>query len=422
MRIGYRGRVTDGELPIRAATPDDFDAVDAHLTRAFHGTPDADFHDIERGVFEPERSLVVTDGDDLVAHAAAFTRDMTVPGAVLPAAHITMVGVAATHRRRGLLTRLMKRQLREVREAGQETFAALWASEAPIYPRFGYGLAANRLSLEVATREVTLRPDWQQPGPAGGKLRSGPPATLRKELETVYEQLRPERPGWSSRPEAWWQYVLADTENSRRGFTERRAVVVEGEAGPRGYATWRAKSGWNAGGPDAELQIDAVMAVDPAAYATLWGFLLSIDLVRTARFSFAAVDEPLWHLVAEPGRLGAQLAHALWVRLVDVEAALAARRYAAPVDVVIEVHDALLPENSGRWRLTGDQDGAACAPTGAEADLACDVRDLGAAYLGGTSLASLAAAGRVRELRAGSLLPASAAFGWHKAPSGIEVF
>jgi predicted acetyltransferase len=422
MPIGYRGRVTDSELPIRVATPEDFEAVDAHLTRTFHGSPDPDLLEIERGVFEPERSLIAADDDEVVAHAAAFTREMTVPGAVLPAAHVTMVGVAPTHRRRGLLTRLMRRQLREVREEGRETFAALWASEAPIYPRFGYGLAATRLSMEIGTREVTLRPDWQQPTSAVGRLRSGLPATLRKELETVYEHLRPERPGWSSRSDAWWQKVLADTEHTRRGLTERRAIVLDGDSGPRGYATYRTKSDWSTAGPKGEVHIDAAMAIDPSAYAALWEFLLNIDLTRTATYRYAAVDEPLLHLVADPGRLGAQVTHALWVRLIDLEAALAARRYAATVDVVIEVHDALLPENSGRWRLTGDQDGAACAPTGAAADLVCDVRDLGAAYLGGTSLAALAAAGRVRELRPGALLAASAAFGWHRAPSSIEIF
>jgi predicted acetyltransferase len=168
--------------------------------------------------------------------------------------------------------------------------------------------------------------------------------------------------------------------------------------------------------------VHEAVAVDPATYVTLWRFLLGIDLTRTARYSHGAVDEPLVHLVAEPNRLAGRLTDGLWVRLVDVGAALAARRYARPVDVVIEVTDPLLHENAGRWRLTGDPDGAACAPTDAPADLACGILDLGSAYLGGPSLAALAAAGRVRERRPGSLAAASLAFGWHRAPAGIEVF
>lgn len=415
--------MTDGELPIRVGTPDDWPAVWELLATAFHHSkPDPEFFELERGIFEPARALIAEDDGEVVGHVGAFTRDMTVPGAVLPAAHVTMVSVAATHRRRGLLTRMMHRQLREVRQAGREPFAVLWASEGRIYPRFGYGLAAHHLGLEIDTRETAVRQDWQQPGPAAGRLRAAEPATVVKEMQTVYELLRPDRSGWISRDETWWRYVLADTESLRHGFGPRRAVLVEGPNGPTGYATWRTKSGWDASGPRAEVQVSELMAVDPASYTALWRFLLSIDLTRVARYDFAAVDEPLLSLVAEPGRLGARLGDALWVRIVDVESALAARRYATPVDVVFEVTDPLLPDNAGRWRLTGDGEGAACAPTGAPADLACDVRDLGSAYLGGQSLVSLAAAGRMRELRPGALLAASRAFGWHRAPAALEVF
>jgi predicted acetyltransferase len=422
MHIGYRERMTDGELPIRPGQDGDWDRVDALLTRSFHGNLDAEMHEIETGTFEPERTLLVEDGADLVGCAGAFTREMTVPGAVLPAAHVTMVGVAPTHRRRRLLTRMMHRQLREVRDAGVEPFAVLWASEGRIYPRFGYGLASQGLHLEIDTREAALREDWQQPAAAAvGRLRDGEPGTLLKDMQPVYERLRSERPGWSSRNDAWWRYILADTEKRRDGGTPRRAVVLDGPDGPTGYAVWRSKEGWR-NGPNGEVHVTEVVAADPASYTALWRFLLSIDLIRTVRYWCASMDEPLLHLVAEVARLDPRMFAGLWVRLTDVGAALAGRRYAAPVDVVIEVTDALLPENAGRWRLTGDLDGAACAPTTAPADLACDVRELGAAYLGGTSLGHLAAAGRLRELRPGALLAAGAAFGWHRAPSAIEVF
>ncbi|WP_036372863.1 sterol carrier protein domain-containing protein, partial [Micromonospora sp. ATCC 39149] len=134
------------------------------------------------------------------------------------------------------------------------------------------------------------------------------------------------------------------------------------------------------------------------------------------------VDDPLPRLVDEPRRLETRVADALWLRVVDVPAALAARRYAATVDVVVEVTDELLPENAGRWRLTGGPDGARCVPADAPADLACDVRALGELYLGGVGLTALADAGRVAELRPGALAAAGPAFSWHRAPAGMGVF
>jgi len=409
--------MTDADLPLRTATPDDFLKASALLFALFHRAVDQDLQDVDRRVWDADRSLVVTDGDEVVGHAIALPRDLTVPGAVLPAAHVTGVGVAPTHRRRRLLTRLMRRQLRDVRDAGREPLAVLWASEARIYPRFGYGLATTRLELTVDTREVQL-----PAATAEGRLRAGAPADLYPEITKVYDMVRQDRPGWSSRDDHWWAQVLVDSPGSRDGATERRVVVHEGEGGVDGYALWRSKSNWNAGGPNAEVWVTEIAAADPVAYAALWRFLLGIDLARHVSYGFAAVDDPLLYLASDPRQLGTHFSDGLWVRLVDLPAALATRRYATDVDVVFEVSDPLLGENAGRWRVVGGPGGATCERTTAAADLACDIADLGAAYLGGSSLAALAGAGRVRELRAGALYPASAAFGWHRLPSAPEVF
>ncbi|TWH66115.1 acetyltransferase (GNAT) family protein [Micromonospora olivasterospora] len=159
-------------LPIRVARPGDFDEVARLVEVAFHATLGEEVREAERGLWEPERGLVVRDGPDLVAHATAGTRELTVPGAVVPAAHVTGVAVLPTHRRRGLLTRLMRRQLREIRDAGREPVAVLWASEGRIYPRFGYGLAAQQLTVECATAELRL----PAPAPVEGRLRLDRPA------------------------------------------------------------------------------------------------------------------------------------------------------------------------------------------------------------------------------------------------------
>jgi predicted acetyltransferase len=409
--------MTHAELPLRAATPDDFQKASVLLFGLFHRAVDQEVQDLDRRIWEADRSLVVTEGDEVVAHTSSAGRELTVPGAVLPAAHVTGVGVAPTHRRRGLLTRLMARQLRDLLDAGREPLAVLWASEARIYPRFGYGLASTHLELTIDNREVRL-----PAATTAGRLRTGSPTDLYPELTKLYDTLRPERPGWSSRNEDWWAQVLADFPSSREGATERRLVLHEGDGGVDGYALWRSKRDWTVTGPNAEVHVSEIAAANPEAYAALWRFLLGIDLARRVTYGFAAVDDPLLYLASDPRQLNTHFSDGLWARLVDLPAALGARRYASDLDVVFEVSDPILPENAGRWRVAGGPGGATCERTTAEPDLACDIADLGAAYLGGSSLAALAAAGRVRELRPGALHPASTAFGWYRLPSAPEVF
>jgi predicted acetyltransferase len=411
----------DSGIQIRVGDADDWPAVAALIGRAFHEKLDQQATDVEASVVEYERTLVADDAGTVVGHAAAYTRELTVPGAILPAAHVTLVSVAPTHKRRGLLTRMMHRQLREIAAAGREPIAVLWASETKIYPRFGYGPAAQRLRMEISTREV--RPPAALVAGSGARLRLVTPVDAIAEFAKVYEQLRSERTGWSSRDDRWWRFVLSDLESQRDGATPLHGVVHDTPDGPTGYALWRTKSRWNRYGPDCEVRVREVVAADPATYSALWNLLLTTDLARTASVHFAAVDEPLQYLVDEPRRLGSNLADALWIRVVDLPKALAARTYAAPVDVVLDVTDPLLPANTGHWRLTAGPDGVAtCARTEDPADLACTVLELGTAYLGATSLATLAAAGTVRELTPGALRRAATAFGWHRAPSPTETF
>jgi predicted acetyltransferase len=403
----------DEQLSVRPATPADFTAICDLLGTVFH---EEIAPDVEAEVYETERSLVADDAGLVVGHADAFTRELTVPGAVIPAAHVSGVGVLPTHRRRGILTRLMHRQLREIAEAGREPVAVLWASETKIYPRFGYGPACSRLTMSIMNREVRLP---ALPATPSGRLRMGDPADLLADLGKVYEQLRPSKVGWSSRDDRWWRFVLSDLKEKRDGATKLRAVVHEGPGGPTGYALWRVNDEWTAHGPDSEVQVREVAADDPETYLALWRFLLGIDLTRTVKVRLGALDEPLRYLADEPRRLGAAIADGLWIRIVDLPAALAARRYATEVDVVLEVDDPILEQNSGRWRLTGGPGGATCTRTSDPADLSCSVTDLGAAYLGSTSLTVLAAAGRVRQLTGND--PATA-FRWHREPSPTEVF
>jgi predicted acetyltransferase len=408
------GTPADNRFVTRAGRPDDWPTVSRLLSDAFLASSGA--FDGFCEVFEPARSVVVTAGPELVAHAGAYTRRLAVPGAILPAAHVALVAVAPAFRRRGLLSQLMHRQLADLRETSQESVSVLWASEGRIYHRYGYGLAAQRLNLHADLREIRP-PDAPT---RSYQMRELDPRHALPAMQAIYEEEWSRRVGWSSRTEAWWHRIIADQEDDRA--TPLRVLLAEGTGGAEGYALWRARGGWDESGPVGTVEVCEFLAQRPDALVSLWRSLLSVDLTRNLRYSLAALDDPVLHLVDEPRRLGGGFADALWIRLINLPAALSSRRYLCPVDVVLDVRDPLLPANSGRWRLAADQAGACCARTRAGADLAVDIRDMGAAYLGGTPLTALAAAGRVTERRSGALAAASATFGWHRQPSAAEMF
>jgi predicted acetyltransferase len=401
----------EDSVRLRAATDADRIPIADLLFHVFHDTITDELREQEIRITEFDRSVVADDDGTVVGHATAQTREVTVPGAVLPAAHVTAVGVAPTHRRRGILTAMMRKQLSQV----AEPIAILWASETAIYPRFGYGAAGPRMSFEVMTREVRFQPAV----PPAGRLRLIVPKEAQAELAAVYDTVRPGRIGWSSRSDNIWHNHLEDLESSRHGATDLRGVICDGPDGPTGYALWRVANNWDAYGPNAQVRVKEVITADQATYAALWQFLLGIDLARSLRYDLAAPDEPLQYLVDEPRRLGRTCGDALWVRIVDLPAALEARSYLTPIDAVFEVTDTVLPQNAGRWRLSGGPGKVTCTRTDDAPDLACSIADLGAVYLGGTTLAALAEAGRVERLTGN--LP-TVAFGADRPPNPIEVF
>lgn len=380
----------------------------------------------DRSVLELDRTLAAFDSDQPVGFATAASRAITVPGAELPFAAVTAVAVAATHHRRGILTQMMRRQLQDIHDAGREPIAALWASEPVIYGRFGYGLATQRARTTVDTRACRLRADVDR---GDGQIVVCPPADARPDLELVYDLARVDRVGYLTRPGAWWDVRLSDPESFRDGASSLQCVLHrDGTGRPDGYAVYRMKSSWGPDGPDGEFRVIELVATTPAAHAALWGHLLETDLLRRIVVAQGDVDEPLVHLVADANGIARSVSDGMWVRLVDVGAALTARRYAHEVDVVLAVDDPLCPWNSGRWRLRGSDStassdcAASCTPTVDDADLTVDIRALGGAFLGGTLLSSLAAAGQVVEHRPGILAATSAAFAGLRPPHCPEVF
>jgi predicted acetyltransferase len=384
------------------------------LVRAFGAVPESsEEREVWNALTEYDRFLGIWDGDQCVGTSGAFSFRVTVPGGTsVPAAGITMVTVAATHRRRGLLRSMMRRQLDDIRSWG-EPLAVLTASEPVIYGRFGYGIATHQYNAEIDTTRVRLS---VPPGTDDVRLRYAAPADVLDACEAVYARLVPGRPGRLARRPGWERVALLDPEGDRDGASPLQCVIAERDHEVVGYARYRIKRGGDHRGAAFTVVLDELEALDPATHAALWRFLFEIDLTSTLVARGRPVDEAWQYMVSDIRRCAVRMRDALHVRLVDVGAALEARTYQAPVDVVFEVEDAFCPWNEGRWRLTGDTKGATCVRTSDAADLALSVRELGAAYLGGVSLASLAAAGRVRELRQGALAEASVGFSSAVAP------
>jgi predicted acetyltransferase len=348
---------------------------------------------------------------------AVLPQDLPVPGGSVPTTGVTWVGVHPAARRRGVLTAMMRDHLDSQLAGGREPVSTLFAAETAIYGRFGYGMATRQVSVTV---------------PRGAELRAAQTADAAPRLEfdradrnrhaslvsEIWERARQGRPGWPSRPEtALAEALFHWPKTYRRGAEEQRILIARDELGTAtGYAVFARRFGWGDTGPDGVVVVRELVAVDPPAARALWGVLLDLDLTVRAEASHLAVDDTLLHLLVDVRAAAPRLTDGLWVRLVDVPAALAARRFQVPVDVVLEVTDAFLPANAGRWRLRGGRDGAVCEPADGDADLVVDVRELGAAYLGGETLLAMASAGLVREERPGAVAAASAAFGWPVTP------
>lgn len=400
-------------LPIRPATPDEFAGLARVIEHAFGEAPDEETAAHERELLEFDRTLAAFDGDAIVASAAAYSYDMTVPGGSVPTAGVTWVSVLPTYRRRGILTVLMRRQLDDIKEAGREPIAALWASEPAIYGRFGYGAASVSVGLTVPRSANRLR---AVPGTDGLRVRLVEPAESVPLVLPVYDHERGRRPGMFALSDKLQQMRNYMPERAREGASPVRVVLVEDDAGVRAYARYITKSHWADGGPDSTVVVREVEGRDPAALATVWAYLLDIDLSARVEIRNRPVDDALLGLLVELRRAQPTLGDGIYVRIMDVGAALAARTYATPVDVVLDVRDDFCPWNAGRWRLVGDATGARCERTEDAADVALDVREVGAAYLGGTSLHGLADAGLVTEHSPGAVRELSAALRHEPAP------
>ena len=404
------------DLTVRPIEESEFETFRAKMARGFGQDPYPNDDPVFfRKIIELERTVAAFDGDELVGTGGAFTFDLTVPGAMLPMGGTTIITVQPTHRRRGVLRAMMKSHLDEVRERG-EPLAGLWASEASIYGRFGFGQAADLQHVKLDAANIEFLGD-----PPAGEVRLVEPDEARPKMEAVYERIRPTRPGILSRSDAWWTgRMMYDPEHRRDGRSSKRFAVYTGPAGVDGYAVYRQKEKWDEF-PEGEIQVVEVMAATPDAHAALWRYLTRIDLFPKIEYWNLPVDDELPWRVVETRRVRRYVWDALWIRLIDIPRAIEGRSYRAEGRVVLGVRDPFMPDNDGRYLLDAGPGGAKCSRTTDDADLELDVNALGALYLGGQSISTLARAGWVRGDPA-SLATAGALFAWDPQPWCPEVF
>ncbi|UUV34837.1 GNAT family N-acetyltransferase [Amycolatopsis roodepoortensis] len=394
-------------MKIRSTTAEDRDVFVDTMFAAFARFPDTAGEtwsalELDRGL------LAVTDDGRPVGTAAAYTFELTLPGdVVVPAAGVTAVGVLPSHRRRGVLSAMMRHQLAEFRERG-EFLSVLLASEALIYRRFGYGPATYTRRLTVPRHRAALAV-----GTAGGSIEVLRRAECGELLEEIYDRYRRARPGALSRPHRWWSLGAGQPPISRA--SRYIALHRDADGVPDGYASYSLTE-------PSTLTVDETIAVDDAVSTALARFALGHDLVTEVVFKHCPPDHPLrWQLEDfRAGEVGGDTDW-LWVRLLDVPRALTARGWPTDGELVLDVDDPALGER-GRYLLTVRDGEADCVPTGADPDLSLDVSDLGSIYLGGTAPSLLVRAGRVRAHRPDAAALADALFRTERAPHCLHWF
>jgi len=400
------------DIEIRNPSADELRAAMGAAQVAFAEAPNDDDYERHSKMLPLDRFYAAYDDGVPVGTAADFAFRLTVPGGELTAGGVTWVAVMPSHRRKGILTQLMRRELDDIHERS-EPLAVLWASEAAIYGRFGYGIAAPTVQMDADKSRFVFRDD---PGPQG-RARMVELDDALEPCMRIYDRVRTRVPGFTARSREWWQtYRLADPEQWRRGGSPKYVAVIEVDGEPEAYAIYRIKQEWEGGVSNSQVKLVETLATTPAAERDLWRFVFGIDLMARIQGRLDP-GSPLFLMVVDPRSLNLRVSEGLWLRLVDVEAALAGRSYATDDEVVLDVRDEFCPWNAGRWRVGRD-----VARTDDAAELELDVADLASAYLGAFSFSYLAAADRVRELTDGALARADALFRTPRPPYCPEDF
>jgi predicted acetyltransferase len=399
-------------VEVRVCTPEDVRGAMTPIWHYFGARPEDE--DIERfaPILPAERVHAAFDGGEIVGGAGAYLFDTTVPGgAQVPTAGVMGVGVLPTHRRRGVLTQLMRRQLADAHERG-EPLATLYATEAMIYTRFGYGPAALAGDIELPKEHARLLEDE----PIGQARIVETDEEALELLPGIYDRVQTETVGMFTRTPAWWTARRLARSPLRKGGEQVR-VAIELDGAIEAYALYRLDFGLEHMVTETTLHVNEALGTSPRALAAIWRYLLAIDWVARVDASWLPVDHPLFFWLEEPRRLRFTAVEGLWVRVVDVGAALGARSFGQG-SAVLDVVDEVCFWNQARWHV----EAGAVGRSSGDADVALDVSALGSVYLGGFTFDQLARAGRVEELKPGGLERADALFGVSRQPWCPEIF
>ncbi|MFG2125816.1 GNAT family N-acetyltransferase [Streptomyces sp. NPDC048710] len=411
-------------IDVRTVTEADFADWHRALSTGFLQEPvlTAEQLDARRRQFVEGRLLGAFDNGRCVATYRSFAQEVTaVGGAPVPANAVSNVTVTPTHRRRGLLTRMMSRDLAVAKERG-DVVATLIAAEYPIYGRYGFGPATWTTQWTVEVPRAGLDPRWSGPED-GGRIDLVDGEDVRKLGPELYERIRPAQPGAVSRNELYWQ-VRTGVVRFGGGWTEPFYGVYRSASGEvEGMVSYESDDNWHDKQPHNTADVNWLIAATPAAEGALWRYLCSIDWITKVKSGWRGPDDLLPLFLPDP-RAARITHHAdwLWVRILDVVRALEARTYEGTGSLVLEVVDAG-GLAGGRFRLEASPEGASCTPAGGAAvDLTLPVGELATVWLGDESLVRLAALGRVREEREGAARKADALFRTSGRPWCPDIF
>ncbi len=364
-----------------------------------------------------ERGMVAEDDGHIVGTLGSFDLDMTVPGGSIPCAGTTWVSVAPSHRRRGVMRKLMKAHLAEAVEHG-DVIAALWASDSAIYGRFGYGRAVESVAIDLNRPMARFR----ESAPIPERVEMITKEEAAGVLPPLYDRIRREIPGTFARTQPWWEYRrLRDPPDRRNGRSALRiAVSSKPDGHTTGYVMFQVESKFDGAHSDDIVHVVELFGSTPGSWSALWSLVLGLDLATQVKGAFRPLDDPLFEFVDGVRRVERRITDTVWVRVLDVERALTSRIYGQPGALTITITDAMGIAN-GTYRLEWDGHRINCAGTSGPADLVIDVAHLGAAMLGRPSFSAAALAGTIE----GSLEAAALAdriFGHPRSPYCPEVF
>lgn len=396
-------------LRLQRVDPDELPVYLRAVDRAFGEEPSDAVIASFREVAEPARFLAVRDEfDAIVGTAGSFSFDVAVPGgATAGCAGVTVVGVRQDHRRQGLLSAMMHVLLDDARER-EEPFAALWASEGAIYGRYGFGTAIPLQELRVAREHLRFRDDVAAAAPPASDVEVVSSEQALARFPAIFDRARQRRAGMMSRSGAWWRRLVAhDHKDERDGGGPRTLAVL----GDRGYVSIRLKPRWDDGLPAGTAVVEELAAVDPQAEAALWRFVATTDLAADILACARPLDDPLAAMLRNPMQVRARRFPPVYLRLVDVATVLSTRRYdllagddppARGGTLTVEVADATLPDQAGRYHLEVADGEGSCERTDRAPDLVIGAEELATVYLGGVSVRTLVDAGRVEQRTPGA--------------------